>query len=106
MLLLCILFSFMLHACHAVLTVHCSLVAAYWERAGLLPLLYVMFSCVLVTFQCGVLDQVWNLWNLIVSILDLCSLPYFLILIFAIFEYRKLNHLNSTVLQPLKRGLN
>ena len=44
------------------------------ERANLLALLYVMFSCVFVTFQCGVLGQVWYL---IVSIPDLCLLIYF-----------------------------
>ena len=40
-----------------------------WKRADLLALLYVMFSCVFVTFAYGVLDQVW--------IPDLCLLPYF-----------------------------
>ena len=44
------------------------------EGAELLALLYVMFSCVFVTFPHGVLNQVWYL---IVSILDLWSLPYF-----------------------------
>ena len=29
-----------------------------WERANLLALLYVVFSCVFVTFPCGVLDHV------------------------------------------------
>ena len=33
-------------------------VVTCWERAGLLALLYVMFSCVSVTFQYGVLGQV------------------------------------------------
>ena len=54
---------------YAVLSVHCSLVAICWERAGLLALLYVMFSCVIVTFPCVVLGQVWYL---IVSIPDFC----------------------------------
>ena len=36
-------------------------------------LLLVMFNCVFVTFQCGVLGQ---LWYLIVSIPDLCRLSY------------------------------
>ena len=45
------------------------------KRADLLSLLYVMFSCVFVTFPYGVLDHVWNL---IVSIPDLCLLPYLL----------------------------
>ena len=34
---------FMFCVCHAVLFVHCSLVATCWERAGLFTLLYVMF---------------------------------------------------------------
>ena len=34
-----------------------------------------MFSCVFVIFPCGVLCQVWYL---IVSIPDLCILPYFI----------------------------
>ena len=42
------------------------------ERANILALLYVMFSCVFVTFICGVLGQVWYL---IVSIPYLCLLP-------------------------------
>ena len=54
---------------HAVLSVHCSLVATCSERAGLLALLHVMFSCVIVTFPCVVHDQVWYL---IVSIPDFC----------------------------------
>ena len=33
--------------CHTVLSVSCSLVVTCKERAGLLALLYVMFSCVL-----------------------------------------------------------
>ena len=44
------------------------------ERAGLLAVLCVMFSCVFVTFSCGVLGQVWYL---IVLISDLCLLSYF-----------------------------
>ena len=55
---------------HAVLSVHCSLVVTCWERAGLLALLYVMFSCV-VTFPCVILDQIWYLT---VSIPDFCLL--------------------------------
>ena len=60
--------------CHAFLSVHRSLVVTCWERAGLLALLYVMFSCVFVTFQRGVLGQVWYL---IVTIPDHCLLHYF-----------------------------
>ena len=64
---------FVFHVCHAFLCVHCSLVVTCWVRVNLLALLYVMFSCVFVTFPCGVLGQVWYL---IVSIPDLC-LPHF-----------------------------
>ena len=55
------------------MSVHCILVITCWERANLLDFLYVMFSCVFVTFPCGVLGQVWYL---IVSIPDLCLLTY------------------------------
>ena len=65
---------FVLNDCHAVLPVPCSLVAICWERADPLALLYVMFSCVFVTFPYGVLGL---MWYLIVSIPDLCILPYF-----------------------------
>ena len=58
---------------HAVLSVHCSLVATCWEGAGLLALLFAMFSCVIVTFPCVVLGQVWYL---IVSIPDFYLLNY------------------------------
>ena len=57
-----------------VLTVPCSLVVTCWERTDLLALLYVMFSCVFVTFPYGVLHQVWYL---IVWVLDLCLLHFF-----------------------------
>ena len=46
----CVSFSlFMFHAslCSAVMSVPCSLVITSWERADLLALLCVMFSCVL-----------------------------------------------------------
>ena len=55
------------------LSVPCSLVITEWERADLLALLCVMFSCVFVTFPYGVPSQVWY-W--IVLIPDLC-LIYF-----------------------------
>ena len=60
--------------CHTAMSVSCSLVVTFWGRADLLALLYVMFPCVFVTFPYGVLGQVWYL---IVSITDLCLLPYF-----------------------------
>ena len=52
----------------------CLFLAALRSSAGLLALLYVMFSLCFVTFPFGVLGQVWYL---IVSIPDICLLPYF-----------------------------
>ena len=52
-------------------------IASLWSPAGkglTSWLLFVMLNCVFVTFPCGILGQVWYL---IVSILDLCRLPYF-----------------------------
>ena len=63
-----------LSVCHAVLSVHCSLIVTCWERANLLDLFCVMFSCVCVTFPCGAEGQVSYF---IVSILDICLLSYF-----------------------------
>ena len=60
--------------CHTVLSVPCGLAATCSKMADLLALLYVIFSCVFVTFPYGVLGQVWYL---IVSIPDICLLPYF-----------------------------
>ena len=68
------LFIFYVCLCYAVLSVPCSLVVTCWERADLLALLCVVFSCLCVTFPPGVSDQVWYL---IVSIPDLC-LPLYL----------------------------
>ena len=65
----------MFHVCHAHLAVPCSLVVTYLDRADLLALLYVMFSCIFVTIPYGVLDP---LWYYIASIPDLCLLPYLL----------------------------
>ena len=59
---------------YTVLYVTGSLVSSCWERADLLALLCAIFSCVFVTFPYGILGQVWFL---IISILDLCLLPYF-----------------------------
>ena len=69
-----ILCYFMFRVCHAVLSVHCSRVVTCWQRANLLAITYVMFSCVHVTFPCGVLCQVWYL---IISIPYICLLHYF-----------------------------
>ena len=48
-------------------------IATCWERTDLLPLVCDVLLC-FVTFQCGILGQVWYL---IVSIPDLCHLSYF-----------------------------
>ena len=64
----------MFRVCYAFLSVHCSLVVTCREKASLLALLDVMFSCVFITFPCGVLGQVWYL---IVSIPDLCLLTLY-----------------------------
>ena len=57
--------------CHVFLSVNCSLVVTYWERADLLAVLYVMFYCGFVAFPGGILGQVGCL---IVSIPDICLL--------------------------------
>ena len=57
-----------------VMSIHFSLVVTCWERVNLLAFLYVMLSCVFVTFLCGVLYQVCDL---IVSMPDLSRLTYF-----------------------------
>ena len=62
--------------CHAVLSVPCSLVVTYCESTALLALFCVMFFLCFVTFQYGVLGQ---MWYLIVSIPDL----WFLLTLFA-----------------------
>ena len=48
---------FVFYACHAVLSVPCSHVVTCWERAVILALVFVIFSCVIVTFPYGVLGQ-------------------------------------------------
>ena len=58
-------------------------IAALWSPAGkglTSWLLCVMFNCVIVTFQCGILGQ---LWYLIVSIPDLCRLSYFVVILYS-----------------------
>ena len=52
----------------------CNLVVTCWARADLLAPLFVMFSFVYITFPHCVLGHVWNM---IVSIPDLCLLLYF-----------------------------
>ena len=58
---------------HVFASVHCCLVVTCWERADLLILVGDVY-CIFLTFLCGVLGQVWCL---IVSFPDLCSLSYF-----------------------------
>ena len=45
----------MFRVCHSVFSVHCSPVVTCWERANPLTLLYVMLSCVFITFQYDIL---------------------------------------------------
>ena len=71
---MCELFLFCVCLCYIVLSVSCSVRVTCWERAELFTLLYVMFSCVFVTFTDRILVQVWYL---IVSSADLSLLPYF-----------------------------
>ena len=64
---------FICSSCLPCLFIAASLVVSSCE--GLTSwLLYVMFSCVFITYPYGVLGQVWYL---IVSIPDLCLHPYF-----------------------------
>ena len=60
-------------ASRAFASVDCCLVVTYWERTDLLALVGDVY-CIFVTFQCGILGQVWYL---IVSFPDLCRLSYF-----------------------------
>ena len=56
----------------------CLFIAALWSPVGkglTSWSSFVMFYCVSVTFQCGILGQVW--YVLIVLIPDLCNLFYF-----------------------------
>ena len=68
------------HLCYLCLVfvmLSCLFIAAWWSPAGkglTTWLLFVMYNnCVFVTFQCGILGQ---MWYLIVSIPDLCQLSY------------------------------
>ena len=52
-------------------------IAALWSPAGkglVIWFAFVIFNCAFVTFQCGILGQ---LWYLILSIPDRCCLSYF-----------------------------
>ena len=64
---------------HTVWSVPSSHVTTCWKRAYLLAHLYLMDSCVYVTFPYGVLAQIWYL---IVLIPDLCLLPCFVSVLF------------------------
>ena len=44
---------------HAFASVHCCLVVTCWERAHLFAI--VCDNCVVVTFPCGILVQLWHL---------------------------------------------
>ena len=68
---------FMSCVCHAFASLHCCLVVTCWGKAGLLALVCDYELC-FVNFPCGILGQVWNL---IVSIPDLCRLSYFYALV-------------------------
>ena len=66
------------HLCYFCLFLLCFrarlFIGALWSPAGKEPtswLLFVVFNCVCVTFQCG------TVWYLIVSTPDLCRLSYF-----------------------------
>ena len=73
--ILLLIFFVICVSCHTVLSFPCSLVITCWERADLLALLHVMFSCVFITFTYGVVGQVWYL---IVWIPVFCLLPSFM----------------------------
>ena len=72
-----VIYSVFVFAMLSCLYLACSLVVTCWERADVLalPYMYVMFSCVFVTFPYGVLGQVWYL---IVSIPDIFIFSHFL----------------------------
>ena len=64
---------FMSCVCHAFASLHCCLVVTWRERADPLALVCDVY-CYFVTFQIGILGQ---MWFLIVSIPDPCCLSYF-----------------------------
>ena len=64
---------FLYCVCHALASAHCCLVVTCGK--GLASWLsFVALKCMIVTFQIGILGQVWYL---IVLITDLCPLSYF-----------------------------
>ena len=56
---------FMSCDCHAFASVHCCLVVTGWERADLLALVCDVY-CGFVTFPCGILGQVWYLYQFLI----------------------------------------
>ena len=65
------------YLCLAFVMLSCLFIAALWSPAWKRLtswLLFVMSNCEFVTFQCGILGEVWFL---IVLISDLCYLSYF-----------------------------
>ena len=81
------------HLCYLCLVfvmLPCLFTAALWSPAGLTSWLsFVMFYCVVVTFQCGILGQVWYL---IVSIPTLSYLGRLLTLYIKTPKYRGQAH--------------
>ena len=74
MFLFCLVFAMSLCA-----SVYMCFVVTCWERADLLALVCGVY-CEFVIFPIGILGQVWNL---IVSIPDLCTLTYLCISLYA-----------------------
>ena len=72
---------------HAFASVHCCLVVTCWERADLLALVGDVY-CIIVTFPCGILCQVWYL---IVSLPDLCCLSYLAMYLYFVSCTRKID---------------
>ena len=62
------------YLCFVFVMFSCLFIAALWSPAGKGLTSWLKFSCVFVTFSCGVLGQVWYM---IISIPDLCLLTYF-----------------------------
>ena len=85
----------MLCVSHAFASVHCLLVVTCWERANLFALVGDV-NCILITFPCGILDQVWYLIVLFPDFLP----PFLLLydmnsLIAAIIMYIRFNKLHQ-----------
>ena len=76
---------FMSCASNAFASAHCCLVVTCWERADLLALVGDVY-CIFVTFQCGILGQ---LWYLIVSFPDICHLPFTKLLTYCLIAIKK-----------------